>query len=127
MTNIKDMWGFIKTPLLIVMIVGLIFKIAILNRDLDQLQQQSDRYQKICKMQETTIDDIIKLHISIIEDITHKAKIKRTKILDVTSYSPRIEECDSDPFITASMTEVRLGIIAVSRDLFNNGCRYGIL
>lgn len=35
----------------------------------------------------------------------------------VTGYSSRIEETDSDPFITASNTETAPGVLALSRDL----------
>ena len=43
---------------------------------------------------------------------------KVTKInLTVTAYSPRKEETDSSPFITAFQKPVKAGIIAISRDL----------
>lgn len=35
----------------------------------------------------------------------------------VTAYSPTVEECDSDPYITAYQKPVREGTIAISRDL----------
>jgi 3D (Asp-Asp-Asp) domain-containing protein len=35
----------------------------------------------------------------------------------ITGYSSTVEETDSTPFLTASMTSVRPGIIALSRDL----------
>ncbi len=35
----------------------------------------------------------------------------------VTAYNPTKEQCDADPFITASLTRVEDGIIALSRDL----------
>ena len=41
----------------------------------------------------------------------------------VTAYSPSIGQCDSTPFITASNTRVRKGIVALSRDLEK---RYGL-
>lgn len=37
----------------------------------------------------------------------------------VTAYSPTIEECDDDPFITAYQRPVKVGTIAISRDLEN--------
>ena len=37
--------------------------------------------------------------------------------LTVTAYSPRVQETNSQPFITANMTRVRKGIVAVSRDI----------
>jgi 3D (Asp-Asp-Asp) domain-containing protein len=47
------------------------------------------------------------------------------KEVTVTAYSPTIEECGPDPFTTASMGKVRPGIIAVSRDLFDEGWVFG--
>jgi 3D (Asp-Asp-Asp) domain-containing protein len=35
----------------------------------------------------------------------------------ITAYSPTEDQCDSDPLITASMARVRVGIVALSRDL----------
>ncbi len=37
--------------------------------------------------------------------------------VDVTGYSSSRDQCDADPFITASNTQVRDGIVALSRDL----------
>lgn len=39
----------------------------------------------------------------------------------ITAYSPEINQTDSDPYTTAFMTRVRLGTVAVSRDLLNQG------
>ncbi len=48
-----------------------------------------------------------------------------TKQLTVTAYSPRPQETDDTPGITASNTKVREGIVAVSRDLFRQGWVFG--
>lgn len=55
------------------------------------------------------------------------AELKDIKVteLTITAYSPTVEECDGDPFITASMRRVRPGIVAVSRDLFAQGWVFG--
>ncbi|MGE4299728.1 MAG: 3D domain-containing protein [Desulfovibrionaceae bacterium] len=47
------------------------------------------------------------------------------RVLTVTAYSPRNEETDASPFTTASNRRVRHGIIAVSRDLFDDGWVFG--
>jgi len=47
------------------------------------------------------------------------------RVLTVTAYSPRTEETDGTPFTTASNRRVRHGIIAVSRDLFDDGWVFG--
>lgn len=52
----------------------------------------------------------------------YDAKIKD---LTITAYSPTPEECGDNPFTTASMRTVRPGFVAVSRDLFNQGWKFG--
>ena len=42
-----------------------------------------------------------------------------------STYSPTVRECGPDPTTTASMVKVRPGIIAVSRDLFDQGWVFG--
>jgi len=49
----------------------------------------------------------------------------RIKELTLTAYSPTVDECGPDPFTTASMVKVRPGIVAVSRDLFDQGWVFG--
>lgn len=43
----------------------------------------------------------------------------------ITAYTPRVEETDSTPMITACNTKSREGIVAVSRDLFKSGTACG--
>jgi 3D (Asp-Asp-Asp) domain-containing protein len=49
----------------------------------------------------------------------------RIKEVTVTAYSPTVAECGPDPQFTASMVKVRPGIVAVSRDLFDQGWVFG--
>lgn len=51
--------------------------------------------------------------------------LRRNRTLTVTAYSPRESETDDTPTITASNNPVRLGIVAVSRDLFDAGWVFG--
>lgn len=51
--------------------------------------------------------------------------MQRRKMLTVTAYSPRARETDSTPNITATNRRVRPGIVAVSRDLFDEGWVFG--
>lgn len=55
------------------------------------------------------------------------AELKDIKVQEVTltAYSPTVEECGPDPLTTASQTKVRRGIVAVSRDLFDQGWVFG--
>jgi 3D (Asp-Asp-Asp) domain-containing protein len=45
--------------------------------------------------------------------------------LEVTAYTPTVRECNAEPLIAASMRKVRLGTVAVSRDLFEQGWVFG--
>jgi 3D (Asp-Asp-Asp) domain-containing protein len=67
--------------------------------------------------------DIQKLNEDVQELIqrieVQKAFVQTLETVDavITAYSPTEDQCDSDPLITASMTKVRIGIVALSRDL----------
>jgi 3D (Asp-Asp-Asp) domain-containing protein len=68
-------------------------------------------------------EDIKKLDADVQELIQkieeQEAFVKTLETVDavITAYSPTKDQCDSDPLITASMTKVRVGIVALSRDL----------
>lgn len=50
---------------------------------------------------------------------------KQVRTVTVTAYNPLEDQCDADPYIAASMRKVRLGTVAVSRDLFDQGWVFG--
>lgn len=49
---------------------------------------------------------------------------KRTKVVIVTAYSSTIDQCDSSPFITASGSRVRDGIIATNALAFGTKVKF---
>lgn len=51
--------------------------------------------------------------------------IRRGQVLTITAYSPSIAATDGTPFLTATSSPVREGIIAVSRDLQEKGWTFG--
>lgn len=57
----------------------------------------------------------------LIAKLQNEVDVRKVLTVTVTAYTPTPEECDDDPMITAFMTKVRPGIIAVSRDLFEEG------
>lgn len=63
-------------------------------------------------------------YITILRDRLNR--MKRAKEVTITAYTPTKEECDNDPLVTASMRKVRLGTVAVSRDLFAEGWVFGM-
>lgn len=62
---------------------------------------------------------------STVDNLQRVGRIKATKRLVVTAYSPEIRQTDSDPWINAAVKRVRPGTIAVSRDLFQAGWVFG--
>lgn len=63
---------------------------------------------------------------SLLQDKEHIIQsLSRGRMLTVTAYSPTVGQTDSTPFTTASNCRVRDGIVAVSRDLFSKGWRFG--
>lgn len=57
-----------------------------------------------------------------LKDVMSMQDVKK---LTITAYSPTKIETDDTPLITASMNKVRHGIVAVSRDLFEQGWTFG--
>ena len=48
-------------------------------------------------------------------------KLSSVKKLEITSYSPRVQETDSTPLINACGTKVATGQVAVTNDLWHEG------
>ncbi len=51
--------------------------------------------------------------------------LQRGHLLTITAYNADPSQTDDTPFITASNSRVRPGIVAVSQDLFRNGWVFG--
>lgn len=85
-------------------------------------------FQKVIAAQKEKIEFFQKENIALKQQVKSlDSKLRESRVLSVTvtAYSPRVQETDSDPFITASMQPVREGGIAVSRDLFYSGWVFG--
>lgn len=61
----------------------------------------------------------------VVEKEDSKMCVNAARWVDCTAYTGHESETDKDPQITASMTKLRPGIIAVSRDLFDQGFVFG--
>lgn len=99
------------------------------QREIRQLRQLIDsQNQSIHALQVELRNNSIQAELALelgrnTQKSLHDSRSKR--LVKVTAYSPRSEETDSTPFITAYNTKVRPGIIAVSRDLFAKGWTFG--
>ena len=61
----------------------------------------------------------------VIEKEDSEVCVNMARWVDCTAYTAHERETDKDPQITASMTKIRPGVIAVSRDLFDQGYVFG--
>ncbi|SIN73932.1 3D domain-containing protein [Halodesulfovibrio marinisediminis] len=99
------------------------------QREIQQLRQLIDsQNQELHAMQVVLRNNSVQSELALeigrrTQQSLHDSRAKR--VVKVTAYSPRSIETDSTPFITASNTKVRPGIIAVSRDLFAKGWTFG--
>jgi len=75
----------------------------------------------------TRIEALNEERQELVRQVAELKDIEAVKIKEVTltAYSPTVEECGPDPFTTASQVKVRRGIVAVSRDLFDQGWVFG--
>lgn len=60
-----------------------------------------------------------------IQRLEFESRLLSVMDLIVTAYTPTEKECDADPDTTAAMLKPRLGMVAVSRDLFEEGWVFG--
>lgn len=96
----KCLWGIIT---LMVFVAGI------------QVGIRQGRYLEKREMLRGDIEDNRKT-ASVIEGRLERFE-KELVNITVTAYSPKVEECDDTPYVTASQRPVREGTIAVSRDL----------
>jgi 3D (Asp-Asp-Asp) domain-containing protein len=64
-------------------------------------------------------------HLASLIQKIEQSQVEQVMNLEVTAYTPTEMECDDDPLVAASMRKVRLGTVAVSRDLFESGWVFG--
>jgi 3D (Asp-Asp-Asp) domain-containing protein len=90
----------------------------------------SDRNEVIAGRNETianqlrTIDQLEGI-LSYAFDQEYSGQAFKTMTVTATAYTAREEECNSEPWITASGTPSRVGVIAVSRDMEKLGIKLG--
>jgi 3D (Asp-Asp-Asp) domain-containing protein len=72
-------------------------------------------------------------HRDRVAELQHLLQVKdhmidsllKGRMLTISAYSPEPAQTDDTPFITASNSKVREGIVAVSRDLYKKGWKFG--
>lgn len=74
----------------------------------DRTAERLAEYRRLIEIKDHTIESLQKGHV-----------------LTITAYNAEVGQTDDSPFITASNTRVRPGIIAVSQDLYAKGWVFG--
>jgi 3D (Asp-Asp-Asp) domain-containing protein len=98
--------------------IVLIITGIMLGLSLDLTCETIDIQKSTIVTQSETIDSLIK-------QLDECLSLQTSKSVTLTAYTPTKRECDDDPLIAASMKPVRHGTVAVSKDLYNNGWRFG--
>ncbi|WP_051694435.1 3D domain-containing protein [Desulfohalovibrio reitneri] len=116
----------------LIAVVALLGVFATLGLGLRQIESQADRIdelrQELALLRASSKENaksVVTLHklAFINRSLIHQANRRRK--VTVTAYSPREQETDSTPTLTATNNKVRHGIVAVSRDLFQQGWVFG--
>ncbi|NCD11264.1 MAG: hypothetical protein EOL93_01825 [Epsilonproteobacteria bacterium] len=116
--------GF-KNCLCVLIVAGTVYTASHAGQDIGVSKYQVDRISALSRKIEQLEKQIVELKESHKKEIAAIKKTTHPRKLTVTAYSNTRAQCDSDPNVTASMTKPRPGIIAVSRDLFNQGWVFG--
>ncbi|UZP68070.1 3D domain-containing protein [Desulfovibrio mangrovi] len=118
-----------KNAICITIFIALTAVIFVQNQDIIALSEQLRAQQKdITEIQSDITAGYVRSLLALKMTMANKGSIQaiqRKKTVRVTAYSPREDETDNTPFTTASNRKVRHGIVAVSRDLFDQGWVFG--
>lgn len=105
------------TPILCAFMVILAVVVVVKQQEIDTLQHKLVLSQQTAEARKNMVEEVRLLQQAL--------DTSPVKTVTVTAYNPTARQTDSDPLIAASMRKVRLGTIAVSRDLFNQGWVFG--
>jgi 3D (Asp-Asp-Asp) domain-containing protein len=104
---------FVVTSLFFVMIASLVGFAAYNGTRLETSRHYEARIVTLSEERQELTRQVAELRNRSVKEVT------------VTAYSPTAEECGPNPQTTASMGKPRPGIVAVSRDLFDEGWVFG--
>jgi 3D (Asp-Asp-Asp) domain-containing protein len=94
-------------------------------------QSELQQYSRLSTLKNRTEKELIFVLQEIIRNrealgnMKAMLQLKDVHSLEVTAYTASKDETDETPEITAAMIKTRPGIVAVSRDLFDNGWTFG--
>ena len=108
---------FTLTPVLCAALVILAITVVVKQQEIDGLQHKLALAEHTAEARKQMVEEVRLLQKA--------ASAPPVRNVTVTAYNPTTDQCDADPLIAASMRKVRLGTIAVSRDLFDQGWVFG--
>lgn len=113
----KILINYTLTPILCAIMVIMAVVVVVKQQEIDDLTHKLELAEQTAAARKLMIEEARLLQKAV------SAPPVRT--VTVTAYNPTERQTDSDPLIAASMRKVRLGTIAVSRDLFDQGWVFG--
>ncbi len=119
------MYKFFSTLVIISLTAWIYFQQQTINDLSEQLTHQQEKLLQAKVSLDKAKDAHSLLRWSIRANVEKITSSQPKRTVTVTAYTPRPEETDDSPNETASQNLVRRGIIAVSRDLFDNGWVFG--
>jgi len=113
----KILFNYTVTPILCAALVILAIVVVVKQQEIESLQH------KLVLAEEKA--EARKLMVTEVRLLQKAVSAPPVRVVTVTAYNPTERQTDSDPLVAASMRRVRLGTIAVSRDLFDQGWVFG--
>jgi 3D (Asp-Asp-Asp) domain-containing protein len=120
---------YLKNILGVLLLVGLGFTLWQQDHTVDELTAKVAGYE--ARLQDVELALIKKddanglFYRFLMQNHRNMQNLARKRLVTVTAYSNRAAETDSTPNQTATNREVRAGMVAVSRDLFDSGWVFG--
>ncbi len=113
----KVLINYTITPILCALMVILAVVVVVKQQEIDTLRHKLVLSEHTAEARKNMVEEVRLLQKAM--------ATPSVRNVTVTAYNPTTSQCDSDPLIAASMRKVRLGTIAVSRDLFDQGWVFG--
>ncbi|MGL1863668.1 MAG: 3D domain-containing protein [Pseudodesulfovibrio sp.] len=113
----KVLINYTITPILCALMVILAVVVVVKQQEIDTLRHKLVLSEQTAEARKLMVEEV-----RLLQKAKYAPPVRK---VTVTAYNPTTDQCDSDPLIAASMRKVRLGTIAVSRDLFDQGWVFG--
>ncbi|MDC0336448.1 3D domain-containing protein [Pseudodesulfovibrio sp.] len=113
----KVLINYTLTPIMCALMVIMAVIVVVKQQEIDTLRHKLVLAEQTAEARKHMVEEVRLLQKAM--------ATPPVRTVTVTAYNPTTDQCDDDPLIAASMRKVRLGTIAVSRDLFDQGWVFG--